>query len=199
MAKKKKAKSQSIADVPTNVPPANRVDAVGPRATEAATEKELAAILANLCSTKMDVAFIAAEMLLHIGRGQMAAQLGHTYSHLSNSDLTLITAQTAIVENPTSPNQLSVVEKLFLGFVKSVANNNPALRKQRWKTPGASDLPDIAALSFLVGNLAWQNRTGSAPMTRQNVKDAFDAVSGAHCPAATPTAGGGRFCDWMDL
>jgi hypothetical protein len=203
---KNKKPTKPIADVPPiavakhDRPPVN-VDL----SDSARMAREVTLLVAGLCSTKMDVAFIAAEMLLHLGRGQMAAQLGHNFSHLSNSDLATIRAQTAIFEFPSNPNQESTVEKLFLGFVKSVANNDPALKKQRWKTAGNSDLPLIAALSFLVGNLAWQNRaTGSPltpppPMTRQNVKDAFDAVSGTHCPASGPQAGGGRFCDWMDL
>ena len=101
--------------------------------------------------------------------------------------------------------QESVVEKLFLGFVKSVAHNDPALRKQEWKSKGNADLSFIAALSFLVGNIAWQKRAPATatmpnpPMTRDNVKDAFDAVAGKHCPAIAPKAGGGPWCEWMDL
>ena len=125
--------------------------------------------------------------------------MGNNFSHESNADLDTIITEAAILRYPANPNQESIVEKLFLGFVKSVANNDPALKKQRWKTAGNSDLPFIAALSFLVGNLAWQNACPSKPMTRQNVKDAFDAVSGKHCPAIAPKAGGGPWCEWMDL
>jgi hypothetical protein len=201
---KKKKSTKPIAEMVATIgtrldrPPAKNVNVN----STASMATELAAFFGTQCSTKMDVAFIAAEMLLHMGRGQMAAQLGSNYTH---ADLPAIEARTAIFEYPATPNKDSTVEKLFLGFVKSIANHNPALRRQRWKTNGNSDLPFIAALSFLVGNLAWQNRapaTSSVPnptMTRQNVKDAFDTVSAQSCPASTPQAGGGPFCDWMDL
>lgn len=167
--------------------------------TPADIATEFKNVFAAQCSTKMDIAFIAAEMLLHMGRGQMAAQLGHNFSHLSNSDISTIKSQTGILEFPSNPNQKSVIEKLFLGFVESVAHNDPALKKQKWKTSGNSDLPLIATLSFLVGNLAWQNHTPGTRMTRNNVKDAFDAVSGVNCPPGNQGAGGGPWCDWMDL
>lgn len=161
--------------------------------------KEFKNLVAAQCSTKLEVGFIAAEMLLHMGRGQMAAQLGHNFSHLSNADLQTIITETDILEYPASPNQPSTVEKLFLGFVKSIAHHDPALRQERWRTDGNSDLPMIAALSFLVGNLAWQRRAPNQRMSHANVKSSFDDVSSVHCPATTPTAGGGPFCDWMSL
>jgi hypothetical protein len=197
---KKKKPTKPFADVPVTVgAKLDRPPTTTNLSDSARMAREIALLVSGLCSTKMDVAFIAAEMLLHLGRGQMAAQLGYNYSHLNNAHLNTIMAETAILEHPGNPNQESTVEKLFLGFVKSVANNDPALKKQRWKTAGNSDLPFITALSFLVGNLAWQNRAPSTPMTRQNVKDAFDAVAGKHCPASAPQAGGGPWCDWMDL
>lgn len=161
--------------------------------------KEFATLVGGLCSTRMDVAFIAAEMLLHVGRGQMAAQLGHHYSHEDNAALNALRTDANIFEYPEKPHQESVVEALFLGFMKSVANNDPALKKHEWKTAGNSDLPFIAALSFLVGNLAWQQRSGTGPMSRADVKAAFDQVAGKHCPVGAPLAGGGPWCDWMDL
>lgn len=198
--KKTKKSNYPIAEVPPKVTAKLNPRAVTASPIEPARmARDFSILISSLCSTKMDVAFIAAEMLLHLGRGQMAAQLGHNFSLTSNTDLNQIISETAILEYPANPNQDSTVEKLFLGFVKSVAHNDPALKKQRWKTAGNSDLPFIAALSFLVGNLAWQNHTAGTPMTRQNVKDAFDAVSGTHCPTATPLAGGGPWCDWMDL
>ena len=190
-SKKKKTESYQAAknkftEVPQGISPAD-------------IAKEFKNVFTGQCTTKMDIAFIAAEMLLHMGRGQMAAQLGFNFSHLSNADIATIKSETGILEFPTNPNQKSVVEKLFLGFVESVAHNDPALKKQKWKTNGNSDLPLIATLSFLVGNLAWQNRAPKARMTRDNVKDAFDAVSGVNCPPGNQGAGGGPWCDWMDL
>jgi len=197
--KGKKKSNPSAAATSTNIPPGQRVTKSSRRASEVGFAKEFEVFIGGLCSTRMDIAFIAAEMLLHIGRGQMAAQLGHNYSHEDNDHLDAVITEANIFEYPANPNQESIVEKLFLGFVKSVANNDPALKKQRWKTPGNSDLPFIAALSFLVGNLAWQNNAANTPLTRQHVKDAFDAVAGKHCPAIAPKAGGGPWCEWMDL
>ena len=185
--KESKTKSKSLknklTEIPLSISPAD-------------IAQEFKNVVANQCSTKLDVAFIAAEMLMHMGRGQMAAQLGHNFS---NADVPALMADARIIEFPVTPNQKSIVEKLFLGFAESVAHNDPALRKKRWKTDGNSDYPFIAALSFLVGNLAWQNHAPNTRMTRDNVKDAFDNVSAVNCPSPTPTAGGGPFCDWMNL
>jgi hypothetical protein len=159
---------------------------------------EIAGVLSTSCSVKMDIAFIAAEMLLHIGRGQMAAQLGQTFSETNPVHLNTLMTGANIFEQPAHPNQESTAEALFLGFVKSVVNNDPFLKKQRWKTAGNSDLPFIAALSFLVGNIAESSKTGTK-MSRADVKAAFEKVKAAHCPTGGSTAGGGPFCDWLFL
>lgn len=163
-----------------------------------AVKAELAGLLAASCDVKLDIAFIAAEMLMHLGRGQMAAQLGKNYSETSTSDLTTLMNEADIFKQPATPNHESTAESLFLGFVKSIAHNDPALKKQRWKTLGGSDLKFIGALSFLVGNLAWQNKAG-ATMTRDEVRAAFELVKAAQCPSSGTTAGGGPFCDWVFL
>jgi hypothetical protein len=199
--KKKKNSNKPIAEVPVAIAKIERPPA---RTDAARMARDFSILVGSLCSTKMEVAFIAAEMLLHIGRGQMAAQLGHNFSHENDDQLDEIMSETVIFDYPSNPNQDSTAERLFLGFVKSIAKNDPEGKKQQWKTNGNNDLPFIAALSFLVGNLAWQKRSVTATnpnprMTRQNVKDAFDAVAGKHCPPNAPPQGGGPWCEWMDL
>jgi hypothetical protein len=151
------------------------------------------------CSTRW-IAFIAAEMLLHLGRGQWR-RCWVQCAHLNNAHLNQIISRRRFLRtgNPNGRAPSEAVSRL----VKSVANTINL--RAGWKTNGNSDLPFVAALSFLVGNMAWQNRAPATstvpnpPITRQNLKDAFDAVSSVHCPATPSSAGGGPFCDWMDL
>lgn len=163
-----------------------------------ALKAELAAAMAASCDVKLDIGFIAAEMLMHFGRGQMAAELGQTYSETNPADILALMNTADIFKQPATPNHESTAEALFLGFVKSIAHNDPALKKKRWKTVDESDRKFIGALSFLVGHLAWRDKVGTT-MTRPEVKDAFEKVKAAQCPSSGASAGGGPFCDWVFL
>ena len=104
--KKKNTKPKNAAFDPVTI--LAKLDRPASKKTAAIMEKELSVYIGGQCSTRMDVAFIAAEMLLHIGRGQMAAQLGHCVSHESNDDLNTLIAEAEIFDTqPWRPRRAS--------------------------------------------------------------------------------------------
>lgn len=163
--------------------------------------RELAGMLAEQCPTKLGVAFIAAEMLFHMGRGMMAAEIADGKSssgRLAVTDYAIALGNLPIFEAPSTPTRPSIVEDLFQGFVKSIANHDPMLKRENWKTQVSQDRDDVCAYAFLMGNIAWQlaQNGGSAKVRRSDVEQAFNQVQAQWC-SSSAQPGQGPYCDWM--
>jgi hypothetical protein len=134
---------------------------------------------------KFEAGSVAAEMLVHFGRGQMAAQLaggaGATYGV---GDLQQVINDMDIFERNPAP---SPAERMFVVFAKSVAasqkkgdfNLNSSVRKR------------VCGYSFLLGNLAWQHRHANK-IRLDELNEQF-ALLQAECTSVI-VAGGGEFC-----
>jgi hypothetical protein len=141
-------------------------------------------------------------MLVHFGRGQMAAEQGLNFAIADVPAVILGNANvhgTEIFERPialpggvAAPGVLAiegVVERMFRVFTESIAANNQA----GVFANNGSVRNKVCAYSFLLGNLAWQNRGAADNLTGDNVKANFEEIQKTCSP--TGTAGGGDFCN----
>jgi hypothetical protein len=186
MAKAKKSRRMLVRKGPTKAASPILDSSVNVRKDlSTATEALLRQILGTLVKPEdvLAAGAVAAEMLVHFGRGQLAAEKGDKYTA---KDVGVVSPKTDIFKR-LLPNDVELTEKMFMVFAKSVAASN----KKGAYNIDSSVRRRVNGYAFLLGNLAWNNLNGAATLDLANLNTQLFALQQECGPAL---AGGGEFC-----
>jgi hypothetical protein len=143
---------------------------------------------------KWEAAPVAAEMLVHFGRGQMRAQIelaGNTplarLNVASAGDLQAISQETEIFKRMVPAKE--IVERMLEVFAKSVATSGDA--KDDF-TFDSAVRKKVCAYAFFLGYMSWLSKQ---PLDMGAINSQFGVIK-THCPDPQANAGGGEFCSW---